>query len=95
MGIPCFEIDNYEADDIIGTFAKEVDENDDFDSWYFNFLALHQQYDIQIDHDEVNNNQVSMFVNCLVQDKGFKTLGVVGVGRNINGFQRKLAQVHD
>ena len=30
MGIPCFEIDNYEADDIIGTFAKEVDENNDF-----------------------------------------------------------------
>ena len=30
MGIPCFEIDNYEADDIIGTFAKEVDINDDF-----------------------------------------------------------------
>ena len=30
MGIPCFEIDNYEADDIIGTFAKEVDIDDDF-----------------------------------------------------------------
>lgn len=30
MGIPCFEIDGYEADDIIGTFAKEVDLNDDF-----------------------------------------------------------------
>jgi DNA polymerase-1 len=30
MGIPCFEIDDYEADDIIGTFAKEVDLNDDF-----------------------------------------------------------------
>lgn len=30
MGIPCFEIDNYEADDIIGTFAKEVDINDEF-----------------------------------------------------------------
>ncbi|MBQ6546410.1 MAG: DNA polymerase I [Bacilli bacterium] len=30
MGIPCFEIDNYEADDIIGTFAKEVDKRDDF-----------------------------------------------------------------
>ena len=30
MGIPCFEIDNYEADDIIGTFAKEVDRRDDF-----------------------------------------------------------------
>ena len=32
MGIPCFEIENYEADDIIGTFAKEVDINDDFTS---------------------------------------------------------------
>ena len=30
MGIKCFEIDNYEADDIIGTFAKEVDLNEDF-----------------------------------------------------------------
>ena len=30
MGIKYFEIDNYEADDIIGTFAKEVDKNDDF-----------------------------------------------------------------
>ena len=30
MGIKCFEIDNYEADDIIGTFAKEVDLNKDF-----------------------------------------------------------------
>ena len=30
MGMHAFEIDNYEADDIIGTFAKEVDINDDF-----------------------------------------------------------------
>ncbi len=30
MGISCFEIDNYEADDIIGTFATEVDINDEF-----------------------------------------------------------------
>lgn len=30
MGIPCLEIDDYEADDIIGTFAKEVDKREDF-----------------------------------------------------------------
>lgn len=30
MGIHYFEIDNYEADDIIGTFAKEVNKNPDF-----------------------------------------------------------------
>jgi len=30
MGIKYFEIEGYEADDIIGTFAQEVDKNDDF-----------------------------------------------------------------
>ncbi len=30
MGLCCIEVDNYEADDIIGTFAKEVDNNDNF-----------------------------------------------------------------
>ena len=30
MGIHYFEIDNYEADDIIGTFSKKVNENPDF-----------------------------------------------------------------
>lgn len=31
MGIKYYEIDNYEADDIIGTFAKYCDEDDDYD----------------------------------------------------------------
>lgn len=30
MGIKYFEIDNYEADDIIGTLAKEVEKRDDY-----------------------------------------------------------------
>ena len=30
MGIKYFELEGYEADDIIGTFSKEVDENDNF-----------------------------------------------------------------
>jgi len=32
MGIKYLEIDNYEADDIIGTFARMCDENDDYDA---------------------------------------------------------------
>ncbi len=32
MGIHYFEIDNYEADDIIGTFAKKVEENPEFNA---------------------------------------------------------------
>lgn len=32
MGIHYFEIDNYEADDIIGTFVKKVEEDPEFDA---------------------------------------------------------------
>ena len=31
LGIKCFEIDNYEADDIIGTYSKLIDEKDDYE----------------------------------------------------------------
>ncbi len=32
MGFKYFEIDNYEADDIIGTFVKKAEQDDEFDS---------------------------------------------------------------
>ena len=31
LGAKYIECDNYEADDIIGTFAKKIDENDDYE----------------------------------------------------------------
>ena len=31
LGIKCFEIDNYEADDIIGTYSKLIDEDPDYE----------------------------------------------------------------
>ena len=31
MGIRYIEVDGYEADDIIGTYAKMVDDNDDYE----------------------------------------------------------------
>ena len=31
LGIKCFEIDNYEADDIIGTYSKMIDESNDYE----------------------------------------------------------------
>ena len=73
-----------------GGLNKVISPENDFDIWYFNFLDLKQDYDIQIDHDEVNDFSVSLFVNCLVKDSIGKTLGVVGSGRLINGFQESL-----
>ena len=50
MGIHYFEIDNYEADDIIGTFAKEVDNNP-----LFNATIISSDKDLlQLISDEVD-----------------------------------------
>ncbi|WP_029320364.1 GGDEF domain-containing protein [Butyrivibrio sp. AE3004] len=73
-----------------GGLNKVVSPTDDFDIWYFNFLDLHQEYDIQIDHDEVNDFSVTLFVNCLVTDESGNILGVVGVGNQIDDFQNQL-----
>jgi diguanylate cyclase (GGDEF)-like protein len=74
---------------------KVVSRDSEFDSWYFNFLNLNQEYDIQIDHDEVNDYGVSLFVNCLVVDKDGNTIGVVGVGNKIDDFEASVSSLTD
>ena len=69
---------------------KVVSKEDEFDSWYFNFLDLDLEYDIQIDHDEVNDFAVSLFVNCIVVDSDGKTLGVVGIGNKVDDFETSI-----
>ncbi len=78
-----------------GGLNKVVSPEDEFDCWYFNFLNLKQEYDIQIDRDEVNNFSVSLFVNCLVTGRNGETLGVVGVGNKIDDFQKTLSNYKD
>lgn len=71
-------------------YNKTLDLDSKEDSWYPNFLNQLLDYETQVDTDELNDNKVSVFVNCVIQDKGFKTLGVVGVAKSLDTYMMHL-----
>lgn len=71
-------------------YNKTVSEKNKFDSWFYNFLALNKTYDIQVDGDEVNNFNVTLFTNYKVTDENNNVIGVVGSGCNIRQFENDI-----
>ena len=76
-----------------GGYYKTLDSNDEHDSWYEGFKASYSQFNTQIDTDELNNDKISLYVDYLVQDNGFKTLGVVGISKNIEPIGKKIMRM--
>ncbi|MCR4674503.1 MAG: hypothetical protein K5675_05770 [Lachnospiraceae bacterium] len=64
---------------------KVVDpENDSFDTWYSDFLETGRDYQIESSTDEVNRNELTVFLDRRVQDDEGNLLGVSGVGLQTN-----------
>ncbi len=76
-------------------FNKKISKDDDFDSWYFNFLDLNKEYDIQVDRDETLDYKVSLFVNCRVEDKNGDLLGVAGTAQIIDDINTAVSTYQD
>ena len=72
-------------------FVKTVDpEHDSADFWYRDFVASAQKYALQIDTDEANHWDLSVFINNAVLDENGALLGVCGVGLEMAELQRQL-----
>lgn len=73
MGIKCFEIDNYEADDIIGTFANEIDKSNE----YYSVIVSSDKDLLQLitDKNEVkllkSNDYIRLDLNSFINTYGF------------------------
>lgn len=74
-------------------FNKIVNPKEDtHDIWYSNFLESGHYYDFDVDTDETNKNEWTVFVNCRIEDKNRNLLGVCGVGVDMTFLQEKLQQ---
>lgn len=61
--------------------------NDEHDVWYSIFLDKDVPYDLDVDSDEMNEEQWTVFVNTRIVDDSGKLLGVCGVGVKMSNLQ--------
>ncbi|MBR1628163.1 MAG: response regulator [Lachnospiraceae bacterium] len=67
---------------------KIVDpKNDPHDIWYSLFLEKNKPYDLDVDSDEMNRGQWTVFVNARIEDNDGELLGVCGVGVQMTNLQ--------
>ena len=61
--------------------------NDTHDIWYSLFVEKNKPYDLDVDSDEMNHGQWTVFVNARIVDEDGKLLGVCGVGVQMVNLQ--------
>lgn len=71
---------------------KVVSPENEHDDWYYDFLESGESYRLNIDTDEVNQNELTVFVDCRVEDTNGELLGVTGVGVKMSRLQELLRQ---
>ncbi len=65
---------------------------DEHDVWYPIFVNSRKPYDIDVDCDQLNGNNWTVFVNARVEDEDKKLLGVCGLGMSMYKLQELLQQ---
>lgn len=75
---------------------KTVRRDDAQDAWYFRFKSHIEPYEINIDHDTAQPDQLSVFINYKVYDYQGNFIGATGVGLStamvrqlIDSYQRR------
>ena len=61
--------------------------NDPHDIWYKNFIDRNQKYYLNVDTDEVNQGQWTVFVDVRIEDDDGSLLGVCSVGLRMTELQ--------
>lgn len=70
-------------------------EKNDYDDWYKIFIDSGKYYDLDVDVDDANNWDLSVFVNVQIKDKDGNLLGICGVGVEMNHLQQLLTQYEE
>ena len=74
--------------------TKVIDpQTNSYDRWYTAFLESGEEYDLDVDNDELAQGEWTVFVNCRMKDDQGSLLGVCGVGVRMALAKQKLEQL--
>jgi len=76
----------YTADGIL----KQISPEDTHDVWYYQFLKLNQETDLDVDTDQADQDSLTVFINHRLETPEDGFLGVTGVGLLIGDVSAKL-----
>lgn len=69
---------------------KTISKHDEHDVWYYNFTESGHEFDLEVDTNQENGNNVTIFVNFRVEDSDGRLLGVIGVGLQIDIIEETI-----
>jgi diguanylate cyclase (GGDEF)-like protein len=75
--------------------VRQVRQNDPSEAWYFRVRDMRQPYEINVDHDQNHQNNLTIFVNYRVLDYDQHYIGVAGVGLTVDSVQKLIAEYQD
>ena len=71
---------------------KTVQEDEPRDAWYFNARDLKAPYEINVDLDMANQDQMTIFINYRVFDYDDNFIGITGVGLTVNNVNHLISR---
>jgi diguanylate cyclase (GGDEF)-like protein len=72
-----------------------VDENDPEDVWFFRVRAMTEPYEINVDFNQAQENQVTIFVNYRVLDYDGNFIALTGVGLEVDSVAKIVSRYRD
>lgn len=73
-------------------YLRTVSQNDPIDNWYFNFLNLESDFEVNIDYDSDQGDNLTLFVNQKVYDSNGIINGVIGISVAMDYFTKAIAE---
>ena len=71
---------------------RKVSADDPLDAWYYRVRTMTEPYEINVDPDQANRNNLTIFINYRVLDYKGRYLGATGVGLTVDAVRHLLSE---